>query len=113
MTPNAAPSQSARPHRGHTVAERRRSPGAFRGSLERRLPGSALMAEAECLLPPVGRSEAFAEDLAQDSDASTPAAGLARRLPRLRWLGLPVLALGVGVSLSLVSFSGMARLAGF
>ncbi len=125
MTPNTAPPQPAPPtgrsrqapsvqSRG-PVVERRRAPGAFRGSLERRLPSSALTVEAECLLPPVGRSEAFAEDLFDDSaaaSASTGAAGGPGR-SRLRWLGLPVLALGVGATLSLASVSGMAALVGF
>lgn len=112
MTPNAAPSSPAHPQRRAPAVERRRSRGDFRGSLERRLPATALMAEAECLLPPVGRSEAFAEDLLDEPSPGHATPG-ARRKPRLRWLGLPVLALGVGATLSLVSVSGVAALAGF
>lgn len=115
MTPHVAPSSPAPPQRRAPAVERRRGRGDFRGSLERRLPATSLMAEAECLLPPVGRSEAFAEDLVDEPgpSGSSPSAPGTRGKPRLRWLGLPVLVLGVGATLSLVSVSGVAALVGF
>jgi len=52
-------------------ADRRRMPSAFRGSLERRLPGAPLAAEPwPLLLPPDCRSEAFAEDLLDEGAAA-------------------------------------------
>lgn len=105
MTPLPRLQPPARAFRGPADApgaERRHTPGAFRGSLERRLPVSPLAAEPGPMLPPGGRSEAFAEDLLDDLGAASgsgvaPGAAAGRR--RLRWLGLPALVLSLGVSL--------------
>ncbi len=88
------------------ATERRRVPVAFRGSLERRRPASPLAAEAGPLLPPGCRSEAFAEDLA-DETAAAAAGTAAPRGRRLRWLGLPMLVLGLGASLGWSGLPGL------
>jgi hypothetical protein len=53
------------------------------------------------MLPPGGRSEAFAEDLVDDGVAASGSGGApgAAAGRRLRWLGLPALVLGLGASL--------------
>ena len=112
MTPNFSSQQPASPSLRTSAAERRHSASAFRASLERRLPQAAVMVEAECLLPPVGRSEAFAEDLTDEpgNAGAVPSSASGGRRSRLRWWGLPVLVLGVGTTLGL---PGITTLAGF
>jgi hypothetical protein len=110
MTPQAAPLSPARLRQGAPAVERRRGPAAFRGSLERRLPDRALASETEGLLPPVGRSEAFAEDLLDEVAGAAGGDTRSPRRPGLRWLGLPGLALGLGATLSL---GDMTHLIGF